>query len=298
MNYHTPVLLNESIDSLNIKEDGIYVDLTFGGGGHSSVILDKLTTGHLFAFDFDKDAEQNIIKDDKFTLIKHNYKYFYHYLLYYGIEKVDGILGDLGVSSYQLDAKGKGFSYKFDDASLDLRMNTNLETKAEDIINDYEEKELFIVFRNYGESKFARKIASAIVENRTNDRITKVETFKEILQVIIPERVFYKELSKIFQAIRIEINQELENLKIMLSQSINALKKGGRIAIISYHSLEDRLVKNYFKAGNFDGEIEKDFYGNTLSPLKIVNRKIITPTEEEIKQNKRARSAKLRIAEL
>ncbi|OQX99701.1 MAG: 16S rRNA (cytosine(1402)-N(4))-methyltransferase [Bacteroidetes bacterium 4572_128] len=294
--YHLPVLLEESINALNINPEGIYIDLTFGGGGHSKLILKKLTKGKLIAFDKDKDAEKNILKNGNFIFINGNFMYLKNYLLYYGIKKVDGILGDLGVSSHHFNEKKRGFSFRFD-GTLDMRMNTNSNLKAKDILNNYTENNLYKIFKNYGEIKNCKKLINLITTYRRDNEFNKIFDFLEAIKIAIPKNKENKYLAKVFQALRIEVNQEIKVLKKFLLQTPKILKKNGRLVIISYHSLEDRIVKKFFKSGNFDGKIEKDFFGNIINDLKIINRKVIIPSEKELKNNKRSRSAKLRIAE-
>ncbi len=294
--YHLPVLLEESINALNINPEGIYVDLTFGGGGHSKLILEKLTKGKLIAFDKDKDAEKNILKNKNFIFINGNFMHMKNYLFYHGIKKVDGILGDLGVSSHHFNEKTRGFSFRFD-GILDMRMNTNGNLKAKDILNNYTENNLYKIFKNYGEIKNCNKLINLIKNYRINNEFDKIFDFLEVIKIAIPRNKENKYLAKVFQALRIEVNQEIKVLKKVLLQTPKILKKNGRLVIISYHSLEDRIVKKFFKSGNFDGKIEKDFFGNIINDLKIINRKVIIPSEKELKNNKRSRSAKLRIAE-
>ncbi|CAM1373571.1 Ribosomal RNA small subunit methyltransferase H [Tenacibaculum litopenaei] len=297
MNYHSPVLLKESVDALAIKEDGVYVDVTFGGGGHSREILSRLgPNGRLFAFDQDPDAQQNKIEDPRFVLIGENFRFISRFLRFYGVKKVDGVLGDLGVSSHQFDAAERGFSTRFD-ADLDMRMDQKSQLSAKVVVNDYEEKQLADVLFLYGELRNARALAKAIVEARSERRIETSFQLKEVLQRFLPKAKEHKILAQIYQAVRIEVNQELEVLKEFLMQIPDLLNEDGRLSVISYHSLEDRLVKRFIRTGLFSGEPEKDFYGNTNEPLKKVGKMII-PTKEEIKENNRARSAKLRIATL
>ncbi|AZJ34901.1 16S rRNA (cytosine(1402)-N(4))-methyltransferase RsmH [Tenacibaculum singaporense] len=297
MSYHNPVLLKESVDALNIKEDGIYVDVTFGGGGHSREILRRLgEEGKLFAFDQDPDAQQNKIDDPRFVLIGENFRFISRFLRFYGIRKVDGVLADLGVSSHQFDEAERGFSTRFD-ADLDMRMDQKSELSGKKIINTYSEEDLADVLFLYGELRNARALAKTIVEARIDREIKTSFELKEVLQRFLPKAKEHKILAQIFQAIRIEVNQELEVLKEFLQQIPDLLNEEGRLSVISYHSLEDRLVKRFIRTGLFSGEPEKDFYGNTSEPLKKVG-KMIVPTKEEIKENNRARSAKLRIATL
>ncbi len=297
MNYHSPVLLKESVDALNIKEDGVYVDVTFGGGGHSREILSRLgENGRLFAFDQDPDAQQNKIDDDRFVLIGENFRFISRFLRFYGVKKVDGVLADLGVSSHQFDEAERGFSTRFD-ADLDMRMDQKSDLSAKKIINKYEEKDLADVLFLYGELRNARALAKTIVDARVEEEIETSFQLKEVLQRHLPKAKEHKILAQIFQAVRIEVNQELEVLKEFLEQMPKLLNDEGRLSIISYHSLEDRLVKRFIRTGLFVGEPEKDFYGNISVPMQKVG-KMIVPTKEEIKVNNRARSAKLRIATL
>lgn len=294
--YHNPVLLKESIDGLNIKPDGIYVDVTFGGGGHSKEILNRLgENGKLIAFDQDIDAEANILNDTRLLFVKANFRFLKNFLKYNGFEKVDGILADLGVSSHHFDDKQRGFSYRFD-SSIDMRMNTKSEKSAISVINEYPLEKLKQIFKEYGEIKNAYKLSLLIDTKRRETEITTTTQFIEAIVDCTPKFQEHKYLAKVFQAIRIEVNNEMTVLKKMLEQSIDVLKNDGRLSVITYHSLEDRIVKNFIKGGNSDGKIEKDFYGNVLSPFEAVNRKIILPTDEELEINTRARSAKLRIA--
>ena len=294
MNYHNPVLLFESIDGLEIEQDGIYVDVTFGGGGHSKEILNRLgPTGQLYAFDQDKDALANAIDDSRFMLINQNFRHMRRFLRFYGVEKVDGILADLGVSSHQFDVEDRGFSTRFD-AQLDMRMNQDDTHSAYHIVNDYDEKSLSDVLYLYGELRSAKAMAKAIVQQRKEAPIKTSFELKQVLQRFLPKPKEHKILAQIFQAIRIEVNQELEVLKEFLQQSVELLKPGGKLSVISYHSLEDRLVKRFMRSGLFEGEPEKDFFGNVQVPFK--KGKLITPSKQEIESNNRARSAKLRIA--
>ena len=297
MSYHEPVLLNESIDALNIKEDGTYVDVTFGGGGHSREILKRLgTSGRLFAFDQDRDAIKNTIEDDRFVLIEENFRHVGRFLKFYGVRKVDGILADLGVSSHQFDSAERGFSIRFD-AELDMRMNYNAEVSAKDIINNYEEERLGDIFFLYGELRSSRAMARAIVAERGKKKIETSFQLQQVLKKFLPKTREHKILAQVFQAIRIEVNQELEALKEFLNQIPGLLHPRGRLSVIAYHSLEDRLVKRFIRTGLFSGEPEKDFFGNIRVPLTKVG-KLIIPTPEEININSRARSAKLRVARL
>lgn len=294
--YHNPVLLKETVDGLAVKADGVYVDVTFGGGGHSREILNRLgPKGKLFAFDQDKDAIENAFVDERFTLINENFRYIKRFLRFHGIREVDGILGDFGVSSHQFDVAERGFSTRFE-SKLDMRMNQQSSLSAHQVINEYEEKQLKEVLFNYGELRNSPKIAKTIVSARKEGEIATSEKLKEILKPFLPIGKEHKILAQIYQAIRIEVNQEIEALKEFLLQTEELLEKGGRLSLISYHSLEDRLVKRYIRSGMFEGEPEKDFYGNISVPFKKVGNMIV-PTFEEIKKNNRARSAKLRVAE-
>ena len=297
MEYHNPVLLHESIDALAIKKDGVYVDVTFGGGGHSREILSRLgATGKLIAFDQDLDAKRNKIDDNRFILIEENFRYIGRFLKFYGVRKVDGILADLGVSSHQFDEAERGFSIRFD-GELDMRMNQSSKTSAKKIINTYSEEMLANILFMYGELRNARAIAHTIVEARTDGVIETSFQLRKLLQKYLPKAKEHKILAQIFQAIRIEVNEELEVLKEFLIQTPDLLKPEGRLSIISYHSLEDRLVKRFIRTGLFDGEPEKDFFGNFDVPLMKLG-KLIIPNKEEIRKNNRARSAKLRVAKL
>lgn len=295
--YHTPALLEESVDGLRIAPSGVYLDLTFGGGGHSSEILNRLgAEGRLIAFDQDEDAAQNALDDSRFILIRSNFRYLKNFLRYYDIDEVDGVLADLGVSSHHFDDAERGFSFRFE-GDLDMRMNRRADISAADILNGYDMEKLSDVFYHYGELKNARSIASAVVAFRDKEQISTTGQLIEILQPFAGRDRERKVLAQAFQALRIEVNREMDALKEMLQRSLEMLKPGGRISVISYHSLEDRLVKNFFRSGNFEGVIEKDFYGNPITPFELVNRKVIVPTEEEQYNNPRSRSAKLRIAE-
>lgn len=296
MEYHNPVLLTESVDGLNIKPDGVYVDVTFGGGGHSKEILSRLgPNGKLFAFDQDEDALENSIDDERFTLINENFRFIKRFLRFYNIRNVDGILADLGVSSHQFDVAERGFSTRFD-AGLDMRMSQKNDLNAYRVVNEYDEANLKRLFLDYGELKNAPAIARVILEARENDPIKNTEQLKYILSRFLPAHKSHKILAQIYQAIRIEVNQEMDVLKEFLEQSLELLNPGGRLSVISYHSLEDRLVKRYVKNGMFEGEPERDFFGNFSVPFKTIG-KLIVPDHAEIKINNRARSAKLRIAE-
>jgi 16S rRNA (cytosine1402-N4)-methyltransferase len=296
MEYHNPVLLHPTVDGLNIKPDGIYVDVTFGGGGHSKEILKRLgPNGRLFAFDQDEDALANALQDERFTLINENFRFIKRFLRFHGVKSVDGILADLGVSSHQFDVPERGFSTRFD-AELDMRMSQKNDLNAYRVVNEYEEQDLRRVFFDYGELKNAPVLARTIVEAREHRPIKTTDELKDVLAKFLPERVKNKILAQIYQAIRIEVNQEMDVLKEFIEQSLEILNPGGRFSVISYHSLEDRLVKRFIKNGMFEGEPERDFYGNFSVPFKTIG-KLIVPDDTEIKINNRARSAKLRIAE-
>ncbi len=295
--YHNPVLLKESVDALAINPEGTYVDVTFGGGGHSREILSRLgEKGRLFSFDQDPDAYRNVIEDDRFVLIQENFRYIARFLRFYGVKKVDGILGDLGVSSFQFNEAERGFSTRFD-AELDMRMNKKDELTAYKVVNEYAQEDLANILFQYGELRNARALAAKIVESREEEKIGTSFRLKEVLAQFLPKAKEHKILAQIFQAIRIEVNQELEVLKEFLLQVPDLLSEEGRLSVISYHSLEDRLVKRFIRNGLFEGEPEKDFFGNISVPLKGVG-KMIVPTAQEIKENNRARSAKLRVAVL
>ena len=294
--YHIPVLLPESIEALAIKPDGIYVDCTFGGGGHSRAILDRLDhNGRLYGFDRDKDARENVPHDERFTFVRGNFKHIGNFLRYYGITHVDGIIADLGVSSHHFDEAERGFSYRFDGA-LDMRMNRNADFTADKLINNYSEDDLAGLLYRYGEVRAARRIAAAIVHRRQAAPIRTIAELLEVLKPFCTKGKENKELAPIFQAIRIEVNAEMDALKMMLLQSVDLLSKGGRIAVIAYHSIEDRIVKNFLRSGNFEGTLQKDFYGNLVSPFVNVSKAIVS-TADEITANSRARSARLRFAE-
>lgn len=296
MEYHNPVLLKETVDGLNIKPDGVYVDVTFGGGGHSKEILKRLgSEGKLFAFDQDKDALLNTIDDERFTLINENFRYVKRFLRFYGIKQVDGILADFGVSSHQFDVPDRGFSTRFD-ADLDMRMNQDDQLSAYHVINDYEEEQIRQVLFQYGELRQAPAMARVIVESRHSDEIKTSQQLKSVLKRFLNHRKENKVLAQIYQAIRIEVNQEIEALKAFLEQTTEMVVQGGRLSLISYHSLEDRLVKRFIRNGMFEGEPERDVFGNFEVPFKKVGG-LIVPSAEEIAQNNRARSAKLRVAE-
>lgn len=296
--YHIPVMLRECIEGLAIKPNGIYVDVTFGGGGHSGEILASLDeSGHLFGFDQDEDALQNKLNNDpRFTFVRSNFRYLKNFLRYHQTEQIDGLLADLGVSSHQFDEEERGFSFRFD-KPLDMRMNQKSPLSAFEVINQYEESKLADIFFYYGELRTARKLASAICKSRTEKPIRTTGDLINTVTPFIRQKQEKKELAQLFQAIRIEVNGELKALKEMLSQALDLTRSGGRIVVMTYHSLEDRLVKNFFKTGNFEGKEDKDFFGKVHTPFRLINNKVIIPSEEEIAQNPRSRSAKLRIAE-
>ena len=295
--YHVPVLLTESIDGLAIQPDGVYVDVTFGGGGHSREILRRLgTTGHLYSFDQDADAEKNVVADERFTFVRSNFRYIRQWMRYYGVEHIDGLLADLGVSSHHFDDAERGFSFRFD-APLDMRMNKRAGLTAADVVNNYTEEQLADVFYLYGELKSSRKIASVIVKARQKQRVVTTGDLLKLLDVDTENGQWKKDMARLFQALRIEVNHEMEALKEMLHGATDVLKSGGRLSVITYHSLEDRIVKNILKAGNADGRVKQDFFGRTESPFRLINNKVIIPTDEERQRNPRSRSAKLRIAE-
>ena len=295
--YHVPVLLNESIDGLAIKPDGIYVDVTFGGGGHSKEILRRLgKKGHLYSFDQDPDAEKNIVNDDRFTFVRSNFRYLKNWMRYYGVEHIDGLLADLGVSSHHFDDETRGFSFRFD-APLDMRMNKRAGTTAAEILNNYDEEQLADIFYIYGELKNARKIAAIIAKTRNEKKIETTGDLMNATEKLFQREREKKELAKMFQALRIEVNHEMDALKEMLNGAMDTLCEGGRLSVITYHSLEDRIVKNMMKAGNVEGKVKQDFFGRIEAPFRLVNNKVIVPSDEEQQQNPRSRSAKLRIAE-
>ena len=297
MKYHTPALLIESIEGLNIRPDGVFVDVTFGGGGHSRAILQRLTTGRLFALDHDADALANASNDERLITERGNFRFLRNYLAHHGYRQVDGILADLGVSSYHFDESTRGFSFRYADTPLDMRMNTAAQLTAKAVVNQYPEDSLKYVFAEYGEIPNALRLARQIVTTRKNVAIHNSGQLTEAIKCCIPRGAENKYLAKVFQALRIEVNSELENLKSLLMQSTDLLRQGGRLVVITYHSLEDRLVKNFFKNGMFEGSAEKDIYGNVNVPFRQMNNKAIVPTETEIAANSRARSAKMRIGE-
>ena len=295
--YHVPVLLNESIDGLAIKPDGIYVDVTFGGGGHSKEILRRLgKKGHLYSFDQDPDAEKNIVNDDRFTFVRSNFRYLKNWMRYYDVDHIDGLLADLGVSSHHFDDETRGFSFRFD-APLDMRMNKRAGTTAAEILNNYDEEQLADIFYIYGELKNARKIAATIANTRNEKKIETTGDLMNATEKLFQREREKKEMAKMFQALRIEVNHEMDALKEMLNGAMDTLCEGGRLSVITYHSLEDRIVKNMMKAGNVEGKIKQDFFGRIEAPFRLVNNKVIVPSDEEQQQNPRSRSAKLRIAE-
>lgn len=296
--YHIPVLLGESVDALNIRPDGVYVDVTFGGGGHSREILRRLgEKGHLYAFDQDADAEQNIPADDaRFTFVRSNFRYLTNWMRYYAVHEIDGLIADLGVSSHHFDDAERGFSFRFD-APLDMRMNAHAELTAAKVVNLYDEERLANIFYLYGELKNSRRISASIVKARSANNIESIEDLLRIVKPLMPREREKKDLARVFQALRIEVNQEMEALREMLQAALRVLHPNGRLVVLTYHSLEDRMVKNFIKAGRFDGKVEQDFYGRKLTPWRTVNNKVILPSEQEQLENPRSRSAKLRIAE-
>lgn len=306
--YHVPVLLKESVDGLNIQSGGVYVDVTFGGGGHSSEILSRLDEqAHLYSFDQDADAEQNVMRsevgaerrfvdDSRFTFVRSNFRYLKNWMRYYGVESIDGLLADLGVSSHHFDDESRGFSFRFD-AQLDMRMNKRAGKTAADIVNDYDEEALANLFYLYGEIKQSRRLAAAVVKARSQQRIATTQDLLRILEPIFKREREKKDLAKVFQALRIEVNHEMDALKEMLKSATELLKPGGRLSVITYHSLEDRIVKNIMKTGNVEGKRIQDFYGRIETPFTLINNKVKVPSENEQQENPRSRSAKLRIAE-
>ena len=295
--YHVPVLLQESIDGLDIKPDGVYVDVTFGGGGHSREILCRLgKNGHLYSFDQDEDAEKNVIDDDRLTFVRSNFRYIRNWMRYYGVDQIDGLLADLGVSSHHFDDETRGFSFRFE-APLDMRMNKRAGATAADILNSYDEEQLADVFYIYGELKNARKIAAAIAKARKEKPIVTTGDLMQATEPLLQSGREKKDAAKLFQALRIEVNHEMDALKEMLNGAEETLREGGRLSVITYHSLEDRIVKNFMKAGNAEGKVRQDFFGRIEAPLRQVNNKVIVPNDDEQQRNPRSRSAKLRIAE-
>lgn len=295
--YHVPVLLEQSIEGLNIQPDGTYADVTFGGGSHSRTILSRLKNGRLISFDRDPDAVANAINDNRFTLVESSFEHLQNQLQFHDALPLDGLLADLGVSSHQFDIAERGFSFRFDDAELDMRMDTTQPLSAKDVINSYSEEQLADLFHFYGELPAARRMARVLVVKRAKAPIHTVGTLKKVLGAFAPRFKDYKFFAQLFQALRIEVNNEVQALRALLEQSAEVIGKGGRLVIISYHSLEDKMVKNYMNKGKIEGEAEKDFYGNEIKPFRSITRKAIVPTEEELKNNPRSRSAKLRIAE-
>ncbi len=295
--YHVPVLLKESVDGLSIQSGGVYVDVTFGGGGHSREILSRIgSNGHLYGFDQDADAQRNIIDNDHFTFVCSNFRYLKNWMRYYGEEGIDGLLADLGVSSHHFDDESRGFSFRFD-SPLDMRMNKRAGKTAADILNDYTEEQLADIFYLYGEMRNARSIASAVAKARVGKRIETTTDFMAVVEPFFRREREKKDMAKLFQALRIEVNHEMDALKEMLQAATEVLKPGGRLSVITYHSLEDRIVKNIMKTGNPEGKMKQDFFGRIDTPFRLVNNKVIVPTAEEQARNPRSRSAKLRIAE-
>lgn len=295
--YHIPVLLHPSVDGMNIQPGGIYVDVTFGGGGHSREILHRMDdTARLYSFDQDEDAEKNIVDDPRFTFVRSNFRYLHNFLRYYHHEQVDAILADLGVSSHHFDDSERGFSFRFE-GKLDMRMNKRSGLTAADVVNTYSEERLADLFYLYGELKNSRKLAATLVKARASAPLTTIEEFLAVVKPLFGREREKKELAKVFQALRIEVNQEMEALKEMLAAAVRVLKPGGRLVVITYHSLEDRLVKNLMKTGNTEGRVVKDFFGRVETPFRLVTNKVIVPDEAEQQRNPRSRSAKLRIAE-
>lgn len=295
--YHIPVLLEATVDGLGIVPDGIYADVTFGGGGHSREILRRLgPNGHLYSFDQDEDAERNIVSDERFTFVRSNFRYLKNWMRYYGVERIDGLLADLGVSSHHLDDESRGFSFRFD-APLDMRMNKRAGTTAADIVNGYDEERLADVLYLYGELKTSRRIAAAIVKARGQKSIGTTGDLVALTEPLMPRERARKDMARLFQALRIEVNHEMDALREMLAAATELLAPGGRLSVITYHSLEDRIVKNFMKAGNAEGRVEQDFFGRAETPLRPVGNKVTVPGREEQERNPRSRSAKLRVAE-
>lgn len=296
MTYHTTVLLHEGVEALDVKSDGVYVDVTYGGGGHSKLILEKLSeNGRLLAFDQDPDADQNVVDDSRLILCQANFKYLKQFLDFHGFESVDGVLADLGVSGYQFDKAERGFSFRFD-AELDMRMNVNQSFSAKNLLNEYSEAEIIRVLKEYGEFKQARRLSQEIVKHREQKPFETIQDLLDAVSKVVPEFKRSAELPKVFQAIRIEVNAELEALKEMLVQSADRLAQGGKLVVISYHSLEDRIVKRFMRSGNFSDTLDKDVFGNVSRPLEPVSGKATVPSDKEIEMNPRARSAKMRVA--
>lgn len=296
MMYHVPVLLHESVEGLNINPKGVYIDATFGGGGHSTAILKQLDGGHLFGFDQDDDARKNALQSEQFTFVYHNFAYVKNFMQYYGIPQVDGILADLGVSSHHFDDAERGFSFRFD-GPLDMRMDRSVKKSAANVVNEYDELSLTAVFKNYGEIVNARRLAQEIIARRKEAPILTTGDLKQIGTKFCNPQTESKYLSQIFQALRIEVNHEMQALKDFLEGGLQILRPGGRFVVITYHSLEDRMVKNFFKSGNVNGDVEQDFFGNVKTPFTLISKKVIVPSDEELERNNRARSAKLRIVE-
>ena len=296
--YHIPVLLHETVDGLNIQPGGIYVDVTFGGGGHSREILRRLDTkAHLYSFDQDADAEQNIPQgDERFTFVRSNFRYLKNWMRYYGVEHIDGLLADLGVSGHHFDDEERGSSFRFD-APLDMRMNERAGTTAADIVNRYSEEQLADVFYLYGEMKNSRRLASAIIKARAAHALQTIDDLLQVVKPLMPREREKKDLARVFQALRIEVNHEMDALREMLEAALSMLRPGGRLSVLTYHSLEDRMVKNFIRAGRIDGKVQQDFYGRRLTPWRAINNKVILPSKQEQEENPRSRSAKLRIAE-
>ncbi len=295
--YHIPVLMKDSVDGLNIGSAGIYVDVTFGGGGHSREILSRLDAdGHLYSFDQDADAERNIINDNRLTFVRSNFRYLKNWMRYYGVDHIDGLLADLGVSSHHFDDESRGFSFRFD-APLDMRMNKRDGTTAADVVNTYDEERLADIFYLYGELKNSRKIAAALVKARAAHKIETTQDFISAVESLFRREREKKDMAKLFQALRIEVNNEMTALKEMLRSATELLRPSGRLSVITYHSLEDRIVKNVMKTGNPEGKMKQDFFGRIETPFTLINNKVITPDDEELANNPRSRSAKLRIAE-
>lgn len=296
--YHIPVLLTESVDGLNVQAEGVYVDVTFGGGGHSREILSRLgSEGHLYSFDQDADAERNIPEgDSRFTFVRSNFRYLKNWMRYYDVEGIDGLIADLGVSSHHFDAEERGFSFRFD-APLDMRMNGRAGMTAADVVNNYKEEDLANLFYLYGEMKNSRRIAAAICKSRATSSVQTINDLLDIVKPLMPREREKKDLARVFQALRIEVNHEMDALQEMLEAALQVLRPGGRLVVLTYHSLEDRMVKNFIKSGRIDGKVEQDFYGRRLTPWRAVNNKVIIPSAQEQDDNPRSRSAKLRIAE-
>lgn len=295
--YHIPALLEECLTGLNINPEGTYVDVTFGGGGHSKEIVKRLNEkGHLYSFDQDEDAENNIINDSRFTFVRSNFRFLSNFMRYHEVDGIDGLLADLGVSFHHFDDEERGFSFRFD-SKLDMRMNKRASLTAAEILNTYDEEQIADLLYLYGEMKNSRRLAAAIVRARENKKFDRIGEFLEVIKPFINKKQEKKELAQVFQALRIEVNQEMQALRQMLTQALENLKPGGRLVVLTYHSLEDRLVKNFMKTGNFEGKAEKDFFGKVQTPFRLVNNKVIVASEEEVERNPRARSAKLRIAE-